>query len=386
VHVVAILKINNRNQAHPLLKLSQILQRGENNFDLIRLIAAVTVIFGHSFYIFPTGGHEEPVTQLVQRNFSGTLAVGIFFFISGMLITQSYVETKSAWRFALMRAVRIYPGAVVCLLVTTLLLGPIVTSLSPVDYLTSSSTYCYIRDNWSFTTVLQAWSPVCAAPPGVFEKNRIPQVLNGSLWTLVPEVACYAYVLVIGLSGGLSSRVRIVLIIFALLGIHALAPRLIPFFSDDHYTDILKVALFFLAGTLAYACRDIIVLRWAYCAPLIIAAAALQRSAVQEYALYIALFYLILLVASSQRLRAIRFAGDYSFGVYIYGFPIQQSVTHYFPSLTSYPSNILCIPLALLAGYFSWFVIERPALSSGRRLAARKSLSAVSTHFPASRQ
>jgi peptidoglycan/LPS O-acetylase OafA/YrhL len=61
--------------------------------------------------------------------------------------------------------------------------------------------------------------------------------------------------------------------------------------------------------------------------------------------------------------------GDYSFGIYIYGFPIQQAVQHFLPDLTSYPSNLICLPLALIAGYFSWTFIERPTLQKAQTLA-----------------
>lgn len=69
--------------------LADILPRDKNGFDLVRLFAAVAVIFGHSFYIFQTGGYSEPVTQLIHKNYTGTLAVGVFFFLSGILVTQS---------------------------------------------------------------------------------------------------------------------------------------------------------------------------------------------------------------------------------------------------------------------------------------------------------
>jgi peptidoglycan/LPS O-acetylase OafA/YrhL len=105
---------------------------------------------------------------------------------------------------------------------------------------------------------------------------------------------------------------------------------------------------------------------------LIIAAALLQTTVVQEYALYIALFYLVMVAASPQRLRAVRLSGDLSYGVYLYGWPIQQTVAQFLPDLTSYPSNLICIPAALLAAYVSWDLIERPALLAGRRFSARK--------------
>jgi peptidoglycan/LPS O-acetylase OafA/YrhL len=97
-------------------KLADILVRGKNNFDLIRLIATVAFIFGHSFYIFPTGGFQEPVMMLLEKNLSGTLAVGAFFFISGILICQSFCRSNTPIRFVVMRVARTYPGVIVCLL------------------------------------------------------------------------------------------------------------------------------------------------------------------------------------------------------------------------------------------------------------------------------
>jgi len=65
------------------------------------------MVFGHSFYIFQTGGYSEPETQLIEKNYTGTLAVGVFFFLSGILVTQSYALNASPAHFLLMRAFRI---------------------------------------------------------------------------------------------------------------------------------------------------------------------------------------------------------------------------------------------------------------------------------------
>lgn len=359
------------------LNLADMLPREKNNFDLIRLIAAIGVIFGHSFYLFQTGGYQEPVTQLVERNFTGTLSVGVFFFLSGILVTQSYVRSRSPIDFVLKRIARIYPGAVVCLLIIALVMGPLVTTLPVRKYLVDGQVYCYLSSNWTFIRI-PAISESCGALPGVFLGNRISGVPDGSLWTLYVEIVCYAYVLAFGLLGFLTSRGRIAAALIGLLVWHALAPHTVPYFSDDHYTDVLKVGLFFMAGVAAYALRDIIAIRARYAVVLIVVAAVLQHTPVQEYALYVALFYLTLVVASSPRALALRLPGDYSFGVYIYAWPIQQVVNHHFPTLTSYPSNLICIPAALLAGYLSWTFIEKPALDAAHRWAARQRQQAAS--------
>lgn len=349
--------------------LADILPRDKNAFDLVRLFAAVAVIFGHSFYIFPTGGYSEPVTQLIQRNYTGTLAVGVFFFLSGILVTRSFALNASPARFLLMRASRIYPGAIICLAIISFVIGPVVTTIPILEYFTSRQVYCYFADHVSLLSIfpIQCWDL-----PGVFVENRIPSAPNGSLWTLTPEIVCYLYVLAFGVLGLAKTRFRILATLAAILLAHSIAPSAVLYFSDSEYSDILKVGLFFLAGVFAYSVRDILPINTLYALPLIIAAAFLQGTLIQEYVLYLALFYSVLVVSASTTVRRIELPGDYSYGVYIYGWPIQQTIAHFFPNLTSYPSNLISIPAALLAGYLSWTFVEKPALSFARSLSFRR--------------
>jgi peptidoglycan/LPS O-acetylase OafA/YrhL len=223
------------------LWLADILAPGQNNFDLIRLIAALAVIVGHSFYLFSTDGFREPVTILVNKNFTGTLAVGVFFFITGMLICQSFASSSAPFRFAIMRIARIYPGAILCLLVIVYVLGAIATSLPLGQYLTSSEAACYVRDNWSFFRQ----NLVCHTLPGVFTTNHIGPYPNGSLWTLPPEIICYVYVLIFGCLGCQKSTVRIISVLAGILLPHVISPSWVPYFSDTGYTDKLNVSVFF---------------------------------------------------------------------------------------------------------------------------------------------
>jgi peptidoglycan/LPS O-acetylase OafA/YrhL len=347
------------------MTLAHILDRDRNNFDLIRLFAALAVIFGHSFYLFPTGGHAEPVTRLIEKNFSGTLAVGTFFFISGLLIPDSFVRSRSLPRYLLARIGRIYPGLLICLVLTVFVFGPIVTILPIHKYFASPETYGYVRDNWSLTTVGGHAHPL----PGVFEANTYKRAVNGSLWTLYAEIACYAYVFVGGIFGCLTSARAINFTVAVLISVHFISPASFPYFSDDHYSDPLKVACFFLAGVLAYGNREYLVINWRYSAILIAIAVVMNRTEWAEYFLYAALFYTVLNVAAAPKLRAIKLPGDFSYGIYIYGFLIQQTVAHFFPRIESYASNLICLPVALIFGYLSWNFVEFPSMRHIRRLA-----------------
>jgi peptidoglycan/LPS O-acetylase OafA/YrhL len=351
------------------MRLAEIFDRDRNNFDLIRLFAALTVIFGHSFYLFPTGGYAEPVTQLVARNFSGTLAVGIFFFISGMLIPESFVHSRSLPRYVLARIGRIYPGTTACFLLTVFVVGPAVTTLPIQEYFASPAPYKFLRDNWSFTRLIEPAGGFVDTLPGVFEANILKGTVNGSLWTLYPEIACYAYVFVAGMLGCLTSARAINLSIAALVAVHFIHPASIPYFSDDHYSDPLKVACCFLAGAFAYANRQLLVIKWRYSAILVAIAIAMNRTEWAEYFLYAGLLYTVLVVAAAPKLHAIKLPGDYSFGVYIYGFLIQQTMGRFFPHIESYPSNLICLPAALLMGYLSWNFVEFPSMRLVRRFA-----------------
>ncbi len=115
----------------------------------------------------------------------GNVAVAVFFVISGYLIVESFERTKSAGVFILSRALRLYPALIVTLLILSLVLGPIVTEQSVADYFSALPILDYFVMNLSF---LQYSDPL----PGVFARNPAAGAVDGSLWTLMYEVECYA--------------------------------------------------------------------------------------------------------------------------------------------------------------------------------------------------
>src|ERR1700754_722361 len=112
------------------LTLEQAIDRENNNFNLIRLLASLLVIFGHSFYLFPTNGYHEPISGLFKGDYTGSIAVYIFFFLSGIFIVASFVNSKTFFRFIIMRVFRIYPALIICNIITVFIVGAIFTTLS----------------------------------------------------------------------------------------------------------------------------------------------------------------------------------------------------------------------------------------------------------------
>src|SRR5476651_590052 len=95
--------------------LDTVLKRENNNFDFIRLLASLMVVYGHSFTLFNNSGYHEPFKVLLKTDYSGSLAVYVFFALSGCFITGSFLSGKGYWHFIRMRLFRIWPALITCI-------------------------------------------------------------------------------------------------------------------------------------------------------------------------------------------------------------------------------------------------------------------------------
>jgi peptidoglycan/LPS O-acetylase OafA/YrhL len=236
-----------------MMKTLGVLATGrDNNLNLIRMIAASAVLVSHAFPIALGEGTPEPLKAGFGYSL-GTLSVFAFFIISGFLIAASYERSSSRRRFLAARTLRLFPGLIVSLLLVAFVMGPVVTTLPVVQYLSDPDTYRFILRNTALI------SPQYTLP-GVFETNPYPTV-EGSIWTLVYEVLCYVGVFVLGVLGLLRWRWIMALIFAGYL----LAWFAIPLFEVDihHKLEALcRLSLPFALGTALYVWQDRIVLIW----------------------------------------------------------------------------------------------------------------------------
>ena len=79
--------------------LSNVLKKENNNLDIFRVVAAVMVIYGHAYALLPIDGQKDIVGRLLVFDYSGSLAVKIFFFLSGLVVTNSLIEKKDVRQF-----------------------------------------------------------------------------------------------------------------------------------------------------------------------------------------------------------------------------------------------------------------------------------------------
>ncbi len=343
--------------------LEQAMAAKGDNLLLLRLIAASAVIYGHSYAICGIGGAMDHISRLGigYGLYSGTIAVQVFFAISGFLVTGAWLRRPDLAFFLRSRALRIVPAYLACLLVTTLVVGTAVTELPRAEYLVAPETWRYIWKNATFATDMQ-WTL-----PGVFAGNPLPNTVNGSLWTLVVEVRVYVWLALFGVLGLLDTRERFVYAA-ALLAAALYAPFPLPMMPIDEF---LRLGAFFLAGSAFYRFRDIVPFHGAL-VPLPFAAAALAHGSDGFLPLYgLGLCYAVFWFAYGPRfLLGFNRFGDYSYGVYLWGFPIQQLVAAALPVPTPTRITLIALPLAVAAGALSWHGVEKPLLRFKRRAAA----------------
>jgi len=337
-------------------KLSEVVDGRDNNLDLIRLVAAFAVLISHAWPITGGPGTIEPLQDLTGTTL-GTFAVMVFFGISGFLITASYQRDPNSWRFCSRRARRLWPGLAMCLCFTVVCLGGLFGELPLTEFLSDQRV-------WTFLIFNASMIGFQSDLPGLFSENLYPAAA-GSIWTLQYEVACYGAVLLGGFSGLLSSQrlALVTLICGVLVSVSVLA---VP---QDLPTRVIRLAEFaipFAFGSLAWICRDQIPLSSGVGTCLVFAAVLGHGTVMQILLIPFAITYVTLLLGYGGS-SILYLPGDYSYGIYIYAFPLQGLVTHLYGQMSPWMNILLAAPLTVLLAVLSWHFIEKPWLRRSKR-------------------
>lgn len=347
-------------------RLAALAHGRDNNFQPIRLAAAAFVVLFHCYAL--TGRWTaEPLWRLAPELNFGALGVKIFFVISGFLVTQSWLARRAAVPFVAARALRIYP-ALAAAVAFTIVLSGFSSALPWAEYLTHPQTRDYAwRVALGFEMVYRL--------PGAFPGNPFPHEVNGSLWTLPIELRLYVAVLAAGAAGLLARRSAWLAAVAALVAAFAWRPDWFPLAPNDRV--VRELTLAFALGSLAYVWRAALPVSLAAAAACIVLV-AWNPAGLARGALFTPLLaYVVLVAAYHPRLAwpAANRVGDYSYGLYVYSFPIQQTLMERLPALTPATLLALSLPLSLAAAALSWHALERPALGLKSRFdrPARKS-------------
>jgi peptidoglycan/LPS O-acetylase OafA/YrhL len=333
-----------------------------NNFDALRLVAAISVVFSHSFLITEGTQDHEPLIWITgNQSILGLVGVFVFFAISGFLVTQSFEQTGDAWRFLAKRALRIFPGLFVATVLSAFVLAPVVTTLWPSAFLSIPAPWQYVLGN----TLLD--QTVHELPGVMFVNNPVGLEINGSLWTLRCEFVMYLMVLALGVLRLLTVRVALLLVAFGVVNLHF--SMLDELEKWGWVFQLLSswgwLVGFFAAGIVLYKLRHTRIFDGRIAA---LALAGLILSVpLRQFLVLFPLFgcYLALWLALTPRLPVIPAArfGDLSYGIYIYGWPVEQGVAWLLGGRAMWwQVFLIALPAAAAIAFLSWHLVERPAL------------------------
>ncbi len=354
------------------LVLGDVLKSKDNSFGVLRLAMALAVLVSHCFYLQYGSMTAEPLIQWTGYTL-GQHGVQVFFVLSGVLVTQSIVTSRSLIDFATARTVRILPALAVCVLLVSVFLGPAVSSLSLSDYFKDPRLPGYILKTVFLTTG--------SAPlPGVFNDLPAHSLVNSSLWTLKYEVACYVLLAAsswVAFTTGRQQFVFGVMAAVSALLFVSYQPRLSE--TNGMLANISYFWLFFGTGILAYLARAHLQIFAAGVAALSILMLVSVGTPLAEFTMASALGYGAIWLSTwlMGPLRNFANTRDYSYGVYIYGVPVTQTILHLRPEIGTLALILTTVVITLPIAALSWGYIESPALAWHRNLRGQRSKSAA---------
>jgi len=327
----------------------------QNRLTPIRLVLATAVLVEHAIIV--TQGPLPPPPLAVNGWSLSYAAVNAFFVLSGFLIADSLERRADAAQFVAARMLRLWPALIVLSLGAVLVIGPIVTSMTAKDYFLDPQTWLYPVNVMFFLDTSQG-------PAGIFADHAWPGEFSATLWTLRYEVIAYAAAAILFFSPWPWGRWSHLV----LLGATVIGHILISVFWPDAPPLIASAARLSAAFTLGMAIhgwRDkISILPW----PAVIAVPlwlALEESSYAEVFMNIAIASLMFAIAFAglQRWPVGANIPDWSYGIYIWHYPIMQIVLWIRPQASPLEIGAAALPATLVVAWASWSWVERPSLS-----------------------
>jgi peptidoglycan/LPS O-acetylase OafA/YrhL len=350
-------------------------------FDVLRIALALAILWGHANWILGVAGHlsgainawfgvvpqhpaifaqtvaradQTPALDGLTRPMAVSL-VPMFFALSGFLVTGSALRTKNVARFLGLRGLRIFPALVVEVTLSALTLGVLLTDVPLGQYLSSPVFYRYLGN-------MVGW--ISYRLPGVFDHNAVPLV-NANLWTLPSELDCYMISAAL-IATTLFYRRGLLTIILTVITVVLIALNSVTNFAvtpgrlAGH-----TITYYFFVGAVFYHWRD----RIPYSLTLFLAAGVLTYVlSLSRHTIYLSpvlLTYVTIFIGMTPMPSfSILKSGDYSYGIYLYGFPITQAIWAAFPMLRNNPWGFRVAAFAV-TGLFaaaSWHLVEKYAL------------------------
>lgn len=317
----------------------------------MRLVLSTAVVYGHSFNVLQQD-YADPFMRFFKAS-EGALAVTCFFIISGFLVSASLSNSKNLKDYFSKRARRVLPGYFMCLIACVFVVGPMATT-NLASYLSNSQTHAFFQ---MFVIGGSKGLPI-------FDANPIQHCVNGSLWTIRWEIACYVVFGIIGAC--LKSTVHRAQILLALTA------GLLPFLLLSNSYHFLSDSLVMFTGLLTTFCCGSCFYFWRHqfqintSAQIVCLVLALVFLKLHYWWLILyPLTYFIICTAYRPKVKFLFDTDKYdlSYGIYLYSFPIQQLIVMYMGrDLNPLVLFLLSMAVTSAVAFLSWTFVEKPFL------------------------
>jgi peptidoglycan/LPS O-acetylase OafA/YrhL len=337
--------------------LADCVEAGRDNILVLRLLAALMVVFGHSYVLVGQDAYlYEPMHWLFPRMYVHIAGVTIFFTISGFLITLSFLRRPELLRFLRARALRLWPALAIVVAVWSFVLGPMLSTMPVHDYFArgdeGGTVYRYF---WTNVSLFRIWPSL----PGVFVDNPVSHYVNGSLWTIPYEAMMYV---------GIAAAGTLRLFRFPWLASFVIAAVFSAIVMWPMYAGMpslggvpllgLQLAGCFGAGSIACLLRRYVPVSTALMIVLVVAGVLARQTPF----MWLGVLYFVFWFAYVPRLPSIPRQLDVSYGTYLWAFPVQQTIIHVAGVTRPLVLFAIATPIVLVVALASWLLVEKPAL------------------------
>lgn len=330
------------------------------NLHMIRFIASIMVIISHSFPISMGENGKEIISKITKDELSlGGIAVLIFFLAGGYLIAKSMERLETFKAYFTTRIIRIFPLLIVVILLTMFVMGPVVTTLSFKKYFTNPLFFKYALNG---IFILQH------NLPGVFELNLYGTTVNGALWTLPVEFMCYIVCYIFYKIKLMKQKTAIYTIPIAIVAYFILYYIFVRY-NMQLLLSAIKPCMLFYIGMLYYIYRDKIILngKLALIAGVMFIVSIFIGGTPITILVAFPYMCMYLFFGAKQRFEKLSDMGNYSYGIYLCGFPIQQVIVNYMGhKMNPYINMIIAVPIAIAFAIILYYLVEKPVNEIGR--------------------
>lgn len=323
--------------------LAEAVNNKNNNLNAVKFVASMLVIISHA-YGFAAGYERHDWLYMISGGSGdlGGLAVSIFFFFSGLLVTYSFLNNTDPVRFVKRRVKRIYPAFAIVTLAIVFLAGPVITNLSVKEYFTDMTTYKYLK-NIIFLNEHNL--------PGVFGGNVYGTSVNGPIWTIRVEVFCYLMCYIFVRLGLITRNKKPIAGIVSYMFIVAVMGYLNYIGIDGVGAVILPVTMFFIGMMYAMYAEKICI------SPMLFAGCLtgfVIMVILNQFSFANIVFLPVLLCGCAfinKTSKLLDEYGKYSYEIYLWGGFVGQLVVFAFGGvMNEYLNMVVTIPIVIILG------------------------------------